>query len=443
MDQLTKETRGGAAYELATQLYPIYRSITGEGVRKSLKMIGDYIGDDNFRIYEVKSGTKAFDWEVPKEWNICDAYIESESGERFAQFSENCLHVMGYSVPVDEWMDYEELEKYIYTQPDQEDAIPYVTSYYKERFGFCMSENEKKKLKPGKYHVYIDSKLSDGSLTYADIVFPGESEQEILFSTYCCHSSMGNDNCSGLVLAAELAKYIKQLEHRYYTYRFVFVPETIGAIVYLSRENRLEKLKSNTIAGYTFSCVGDDGDYSIVSTRSGNTLADRALINVLNYSERTEGEFKRYSYLERGSDERQYNSPGVGLPVAGFCRTKYLEFPEYHTSLDTLDFISSDGLQGSFDIMKEVVETLEHNCFYKMTLLCEPQLGKRGLYPTVSQKDTYDEVSAILNFVGYADGEHDLIEISNMIRQPVRVLIPVIEKLMKEKIVSAGRERDV
>lgn len=286
-------------------------------------MIGDYIGDaENFRLYEVRSGTKAFDWTVPKEWEIRDAYIEAENGERFAQFTENCLHIMGYSVPVDKWMEYEELEENIYTQPGQKDIIPYVTSYYKERFGFCMSEDEKNRLKPGKYHVYIDSKLFDGSLTYADIVFPGEVEDEILFSTYSCHPSMANDNCSGLVLSAELAKYIKQMEHRHYTYRFVFAPETIGIIVYLSQCDRLEKLKKNTIAGYTFSCVGDDGDYSIINTRKGNTLADRALMNVMAYSEKMAGSFKRYPYLERGSDERQYNSPGVEMPVAGFCRTK-------------------------------------------------------------------------------------------------------------------------
>lgn len=246
---------------------------------------------------------------------------------------------------------------------------------------------------------------------------------------------MGNDNCSGLALSAELARCIKRMEDRYYTYRFVFVPETIGAIVYLSQENRLAKLQHNTIVGYVFSCVGDDGDYSIINTRNGNTLADRVLINVLSHSERTRREFKRYSYLERGSDERQYCSPGVEMPVAGFCRTKYWEFPKYHTSLDTLEFISSSGLQGSIDVMKEVVKALENNCCYRMALPCEPQLEKRGLYPTVSQKGSYDEIKAMLDFIGYADGKHDLIEISDMIHQPVRVLIPIIEKLMKEKII--------
>ncbi|MBR6171957.1 MAG: DUF4910 domain-containing protein [Eubacterium sp.] len=426
---------GKNAYDLAKRLYPVYRSITGDGVRESFQIIRDYIGDD-LKLYEVRSGTQAFDWTVPKEWRIRDSYIESESGERFAQFSENNLHVLGYSVPVDQWMEREELEEYIYTQEDQKAAIPYITSYYKERFGFCMSEEEKRKLSPGRYRAYIDSELFDGALSYADCLLTGQKKEEIVFTTYSCHPQMANDNCSGMVLLAELIKYVKSLPNRYYTYRFAFFPETIGAIVYLSQEDRLDYMRKNTIGGYTLSCVGDDGDYSIIYSKDGNALSDRALINVLNFSENTEGIYKEYSYLDRGSDERQFNSPGVDISVSGYCRTKYWEFPEYHTSLDTMDFISPDGLQGSFDVMKEVIDLLEYNRKYRMTMPCEPQLGKRGLYPSISQKGKYDEVKAMMDFIGYADGKLDLIEISNKIVQPVRVLKPIIDKLLAEQIIS-------
>ncbi len=436
-------SEGENAFKLASQLYPIYRSITGTGARETLRIVSDYIdADDKFRIYEVKSGTKAFDWTVPKEWIIRDAFIEAEDGKKYACFSENNLHIVGYSSAVDKWINYEELLDHIYTQPDQENAIPYVTSYYNERYGFCMSEAEKKELKPGRYRAYIDSDLFDGSLSYGEIVFPGEENSEVFFSTYTCHPSMADDNCSGLALAAELARYVKSLSRRRYTYRFAFVPETIGAIVYLSQCNRLKELKKNVIAGYTLSCVGNNGDYSIINTKSADSLSDRTLMNILRFSENTSGRFKTYSYLERGSDERQYNSPGVELSLAGFSRTKYWEFPEYHTSLDTLDHISIEGLQGSFDILKEVIDALECNYFYKMVLPCEPQLGKRGMYPKVSQKGVYDEIQALMNFVGYADGKQDLIEMSDMIGQPVRVLIPIIKKLRDEKMVLALSKKE-
>ncbi len=435
MDQYKE---GKSAYSLVKKLYPIYRSITGDGVRESLKIIRDYIDASEFITYEVKTGTKAFDWIVPKEWKIRDAYIESETGERYAQFRENNLHVIGYSLPVDKWVDREELEYCIYTQKDQENAIPYVTSYYKERYGFCMSEKEKRSLTGGRYRVFVDSELFNGSLTYADCVFKGKSEAEIVISTYCCHPQMANDNCSGMALLAELAKYVKSLKNRYFTYRFAIFPETIGAIVYLSQNNRLEYMKRHTIGGYTLSCVGDDGDYSIILSKDGNSISDRALKNVLLFSESTKKLYKEYSYLERGSDERQYNSPGVGIPVTGFCRTKYWEFQEYHTSLDMMSFISPKGLQGSIDVMKEVIDAIEHNRKYMITTPCEPQLGRRGLYPTLSQKGRYDEVKAMMDFIGYADGNKDLIEISYDIKQPVKILIPIVQKLMENGLLCMG-----
>lgn len=427
---------GEFAYQLAEQIYPIYRSITGEGVRKTFDIINDYLGEVQLVQHEIPTGSKVFDWEIPKEWKIHDAYIENSLGEKILDFKQNCLHVVGYSVPIDKWIDYKELLQIIYTQPEQPDVIPYVTSYYKETYGFCMSENQKKSLKPGNYHIYIDSELYDGSLTYAEVLLHGGVEKEILISTYSCHPSMGNDNCSGIVLAAQLIKYLQSISFRHYTYRFVFVPETIGAIAFLSNGDNLNYLQRNCIGGYTLSCVGDNGDYSMIKTKSGNSLSDKVLRNVFQYSGIPKKYIKEYSYLERGSDERQYNSPGVNLSLAGFCRTKYWEFPEYHTSLDTIDFISPQGLQGSFDIMKQVINAIEYNYYYKTSVPCEPQLGKRGLYPTISQKGIYDYINAMLNFLGYADGQTDLIDLSNMINQPIEKLIPIIEELKDKGLIE-------
>lgn len=429
---------GEEAYELARKIYPVYRSITGDGVRETFDIINEYLGEGTHLVqHEIPTGTKVFDWEVPKEWKIREAYIENDKGEKILDLKKNCLHIVGYSMSVDKWVDYNELLQYIYTQPDQPEAIPYVTSYYQKIFGFCMSENERKCLKPGKYHIYIDSEFYDGSLTYGEVLLNGGVKKEVLISTYSCHPSMGNDNCSGLALSAQLIKYLKSLSNRHYTYRFVFLPETIGAIAFLYDKNNLRNLQSNCIGGYTFSCVGDEGDYSMIQTKCGNSLSDRALRNILKFADIPRDAIKEYSYLERGSDERQYNSPGVELGITGFCRTKYWEFPEYHTSLDTIDFINSKGLQGSFNIMKQVLDAIEHNYFYKTSVPCEPQLGKRGLYPAVSQKGTYAGIEAMLNFLGYADGHTDLIEISNRIHQPIRQLVKIIDRLKAEGLIES------
>ena len=345
---------------------------------------------------------------------------------------------MGYSVPVDRWVDLEELKQYIYTQPDQPDVIPYVTSYYKERFGFCMSQIQKDSLKPGKYHMFIDSELFDGVLNYAEIVIPGESDREIFFSTYICHPSMANNECSGPALAVELIKYVKAMKKRRYTYRFIFIPETIGSITYLSQKNHLAHLKEKMTAGFNLSCVGDNNNYSIVESRYGNTLADSVLKNVLHFN--TGGNYSCYSFLQRGSDERQYNAPGVDLPVVCFCRSKFGEFPEYHTSADNMSFVSPEGFQGSYDVMTKVINALEANRKYKVKVLGEPQLGKRGLYPTTSQKGSYDGIRAMTNLIAYADGNNDLIDISGRIGVPVDKLIPICEMLRENQLLEAENE---
>ena len=414
--------------QLAEKLFPICRSITGDGVRQTLKILKNEY--DSLRIYEVPSGTQVFDWTVPKEWNIRGAYIEDSLGRRIIDFNDNNLHVLGYSVPMDCTMSLEELKKIIYTQPGQPDVIPYVTSYYQERSGFCMSENQKNALREDTYHCVIDSDLTNGSLTYGEIMIEGETAEEVLLSTYICHPSMANNEVSGPVVTIELAKWIAALKQRRYTYRILFIPETIGAITYLSRN--LDSMKANTAAGFLLSCVGDDRTYSMVETKYGDTLTDRLLKNILQYHF---PDYKLYNYLQRGSDERQYNAPGVDLPVCAVCRSKYGEYPEYHTSADDLSLISEEGLQGTFDLMKKCIQALEYTHCYQVNCLCEPQLGKRGLYPTISQKGIYDDVASILDFIAYADGHNDLIDISNRIRVPIEVLIPIIEQLMEKELI--------
>jgi len=390
-------------------------------VRESLRILREIV--PQLTIHEVPSGTDVFDWRIPKEWNIQDAYIEDMSGNRVISFSDNNLYVMGYSAPIDKIVERDELLKMVYTQPDQPDVIPYVTSYYKERSGFCMSESQKQSLDKESYHIVIDSELNDGSLTYGEILIPGESEEEIFLSTYICHPSMANNEISGPCVAIYLAKWLLEQPRRY-SYRIIFIPETIGSITYLSRN--LDAMKKNVIAGFNISCVGDDRAYSYIASRYGGTLADRVAKNVLHFHA---PDYVSYSFLARGSDERQYNAPGVDLPICSICRTKYGEYSEYHTSADNLELISPDGLSGAFDVYRKCIETLEGNYVYKIKCFCEPQLGKRGLYPTVSKKGQYDEVKTMMDFIAYADGTNDLIAISDIIGVPVYKLAVIVDKL--------------
>jgi|TARA_B100001964_G_C14167354_1_gene569758 aminopeptidase-like protein len=412
-------------YELTKKLFPICRSITGDGVRETLKILGEYIP---MKIHEIPTGTKAFDWEVPKEWNIKDAYVMDESGNKVIDFKKNNLHIVGYSVPINKTISLEELQKHLYSIPEQSEAIPYITSYYKERWGFCIAHQDREKLKNGNYHVVIDSELKDGSLTYGEVIIPGKSKKEVFISTYICHPSLANDNLSGPAVAVELSKWILNMPRKY-TYRIVFVSETIGSIVYLSRN--LKKMKKNIIAGFNLSCLGDSMAYSYVPTREGNTYTDKVALNILSFKH---PDFVKYSFLDRGSDERQYNSPGVDLPVCAITRSRPVKFKEYHTSLDNLDFISEEGLQGSFNVFKECLNTIEENRKYKINCLGEPQLGKRGLYPTVSTKSSKEEAAIIRDFIAYADGKNDLVDISNKINVPVWELVPIAEKLIKAKL---------
>ena len=421
--------QGEQMHALLSRLFPICRSITGNGVRETLKILQEYIP---LEIHEIPSGTKAFDWTVPEEWNIKDAYVKDASGRRVIDFKRSNLHVVSYSEPFEGKLTLEELKKHLYTLPDQPDLIPYVTSYYDRRWGFCLSDNDLKKFKDNLYEVKIDSTLKPGSLTYGELLIKGQTEKEILISTYVCHPSLANNELSGPVVAAFLAKYLLEMKKPpRYTYRFVFIPETIGAITYISRN--LEHLKKNVVGGYVVSCVGADAHFSYLQTRQENTLTDRITLRVLKNSGVT---FKIYDYLQRGSDERQYNAPGVDLPIGSLMRVRYGEYPQYHTSADDLEYVKAQALEDSLKMYERCLEAFEHNETYKAKCLCEPQLGRRGLRSTLSTRNAEASSLQILHVFSYCDGNHDLIAIAEKLKVPVEEVISVIKILERHALIE-------
>jgi aminopeptidase-like protein len=327
-------------------------------------------------------------------------------------------------------MDLDALQPHLHSLPDQPDAIPYVTSYYSRRWGFCLTGRARQALAPGRYRAVIDATLAAGELNYGELILPGREPAEVLLSTYVCHPSMANNELSGPVVAAALARWLAALPDRRLTYRIVFLPETIGSIVYLSKH--LAHLKARVIAGFVLTCMGDERAWSFLPSRLGGTLADRAALHVL---ERDVGAFDQYSFLDRGSDERQYCSPLVDLPVVSIMRSKYGTYPEYHTSLDNLDLVTQAGLDGSLAVMKRCLETLEANETFIAAQPCEPQLGRRGLYPTLSTRGSGQAVRAMMNLIAYADGQHDLLAIADRIGEHVLDCAPVAARLLEAGVI--------
>ena len=413
---------GEHIHQLAQRLWPICRSLTGNGVRQTLNILKEHL--PSLTVHEVKSGSQVFDWEVPQEWNIRDAYIKDSQGHKVIDFNLNNLHVMGYSTPIHKTMNLDELKPHLYSLPEQPNAIPYITSYYSRRWGFCLTEQQLNTLQPGDYEVCIDSTLENGHLTYGELLVPGESEKEVFLSTYVCHPSMANNELSGPVVTTYLAKWLLSLPKRKYSYRIIFIPETIGSITYLAKN--LATMKDRTIAGYNVTCIGDEQAYSYIPSRSENTLADNVAKHVL---EHFAPQYVSYPFVESGSDERRYCAPGVDLPVASVIRSKYGDYPQYHTSLDNLQFVTPKGLGGGYEALRKCLECIEKNEYLITTVICEPQLGKRGLYPDVSTKETNDQVRDMMNLISYADGKRSLIEIAIKIQVPVWNLYKIVETL--------------
>jgi aminopeptidase-like protein len=405
-------TLGTEMYSLLQELFPICRSLTGDGVRKTLSILQRHIP---LTISEVPSGTKAFDWTVPDEWNVRDAFVLDPTGRKIIDFKRNNLHLLSYSEPFKGKLSLADLKEHLYTLKDDPDLIPYVTSYYKRRWGFCLSHNELCKLIEGEYYVEIDSTLKPGSLTYAELVIPGLSTKEILISTYVCHPSMANNELSGPIVSTFLAQRLLQSPVKHtYTYRFVFIPETIGSIIYISKH--LDELRTNVVGGYVVTCIGDPAPFSYLMTPSENALVDRITLHVLRNSNQ---HFNLYNFTTRGSDERQYNAPGVDLNIGSLMRSKYGNYKEYHTSGDNLAFVTPEALHGSVEMYERCLSVFEQNVTYRSTMLCEPQLGKRGLYPTISTRESGVAVRSMTNLLAYSDGKRDLLEIAERTKTPV------------------------
>lgn len=421
-------SEGQHAHDLATELWPIPRSITGQGVRSTLQILQREIPE--LTTSEIPTGTKVFDWEVPVEWNIRGAQLIGPDGEVVIDWENSNLHVVSYSEPVEREIDLEELQDHLHSLPDQPDAVPYVTSYYNRTWGLCLTHEQRVRLRPGIYKVKIDSSLEPGVLNYGEIVLPGESEDEVFISTYVCHPSMANNELSGPVVSIALARWIKSLPSHHYTYRFVFVPESIGAISYSATHR--EHLREKTVSAFNLNCIGDDRAFTYLASRLGNLRIDRIAKRVLDGRENV----RHYSYLKRGSDERHYGAPGMDLPIISLMRSRYSDYPEYHTSLDDLvNVVTPTGLQGGIDIVRECISTLENVKVPVATQICEPQLGRRGLYHLIMGKTVADEILLRVDILSYADGQHDIDDMSELLGQPREVLETMIAELIEHDLI--------
>jgi len=438
-EQLPTESEVEALFD---RLWPICRSITGNGVRESFAILSEVAP---YELSEVPSGEKVLDWTVPKEWNIEDAFVEDESGHRVIDFRRNNLHVLGYSVPVDQWFSLDELQPHLYSLPEQPDAIPYFTTYYKERWGFCLEDRRRKALAPGRYRAVIRSVLAPGSLTYGHRLLPAThgGADEVLISSYLCHPSMANNELSGPLVTTYLYRALSRMPERRFNYRFVLVPETIGAIAYLARHGA--HLKHHCKAGLVATCCGDGRAITYKRSRRADALIDRCVLDALGDYRRESGkEFTVLDFFPSGSDERQYCSPGFNLPVGSLMRSMYTAYPEYHTSLDNKSMISFAAMVESIELYLRVCLSLEMNeTLYSTVPYGEPMLGPRGLYPTLGgARYTKDVVKDIMYLFNYADGKHDLCDIAGKAGSSILDLAAAAEPCKAADLLVAAGEHD-
>lgn len=425
---------GERMYRLIEELYPICRSITGNGVRRTLDIIGRHLP---LQRTEVASGTRVFDWTVPKEWNIRDAYIRDPSGAKVVDFAQNNLHVVSYSQPVHARLPLAELQKRLHSVPEHADWIPYRTSYYNESWGFCLTDRQRQLLPDGDYEVVIDSTLADGHLSYAEYVLPGETTDEVLLSCHICHPSLCNDNLSGIALLTELARALQARARRRYSYRFLFIPGTIGSITWLARnEDQVHRIRH----GLVVTCVGDGGRFTYKKSRRGDADIDRAALHVLATTTDDHEVIEFYPY---GYDERQYCSPGFNLPVGSLSRSTHARYVEYHTSADDLQLVQPAYLAESLEKYLAVIEVLELNAVYINTQpKCEPQLGRRGLYRAIGASGNARAAEmALLWVLNLSDGHHSLLDIAERARVPFARIASAAEALKQAGLLRASSER--
>ena len=402
----TAVDEGSFLHELAHEIFPFNRSLTGNGVRQTFRVLCRYLPE--LQLHEVPTGTQVLDWVVPDEWNVDYARLTGPNGETVADIVDCNVHLVSYSEPGLHELALDELQERLHSIPDLPDAIPYVTSYYNRTWGWCLTDRQRNALRDGTYTSEIRGSLSPGFLTYGEVVLPGERPEEVFISTYICHPSLANNELSGPLVALGLIRWLRSLERRRYTYRFVFAPETIGAITYIAEH--LDHLRQSVVAAINLTCIGDDGDYSYLASRSGNTPLDRIAQRVVATTPRP----VTYNYLDRGSDERQYGMPGVDLPMISLMRTKYGAYPEYHTHLDDLTVVTPSGLQGGLDLVRDCLIELEASDYMTTTVLGEPQLGKRGLYHTMHARTVEDAVLLRTHILAYSDGQHSVADIAAM-----------------------------
>ncbi|ANE35431.1 putative Zn-peptidase, M28 family (DUF2172 domain) [Campylobacter iguaniorum] len=418
-------------YELLKELFYIPRSITGDGFRKSLSVLNSYMGGV-VRQKSVPSGTKCFDWIVPPEWNVKDAYIITPSGKKICEFKKNNLHLVGYSEPFYAKISLSELKNHLYTHANLPDAIPYVTSYYQKRWGFCLSKNDYDKLEDGIYEVFIDTEFNEnGELNYGEIFIKGAQNQtdEILISTYLCHPQMANNELSGPVVLSQLVKWLKNQENLRYNYRLIIIPETIGSICYISKN--YEALKANVKAGFVLSCIGDERAYSVVLSPDEDSLSDKVALHTIKFRQNP----KIYSFLYRGSDERQFNTPNLNLGIVTLGRSSFNRYDEYHTSLDDLSVVTQNGLEGGLEFIQNCILNLEINKIYSTTTTCEPNLGSRGLINTINSGPYPKDMTMLRNFLAFCNGKRSVIQIADKLGVEAKNLKNIIENLLKFELI--------